>query len=113
VDSEEVNAFALPGGKIFVYSGILEKMGSYKELTALLGHEISHVTNRHSLKSMSRNVASSLVLSSVFGDAGGLSVNLISKVNEFKSLDYSRDLETEADNEGLQVMLDNKVDPQG
>ncbi|MBL7931094.1 MAG: M48 family metallopeptidase [Bacteroidia bacterium] len=113
VESEEVNAFALPGGKIFVYSGILEKMDSYKELTALLGHEISHVTNRHSLKAMSRGVASSLVLSSVFGDAGGLSVNLISKVNEFKSLDYSRDLETEADNEGLQVMLDNEVDPQG
>lgn len=113
VESEEVNAFALPGGRIFVYSGILEKMDSYKELTALLGHEISHVTNRHSLKSMSRGVASNIVLSSVFGDAGGLSVNLISKVNEFKSLDYSRDLETEADNEGLQVMLDNKVDPQG
>lgn len=113
VESEEINAFALPGGKIFVYSGILEKMDSYQELTALLGHEISHVTNRHSLKSMSRGVASSLVLSSVFGDAGGLSVNLISKVNEFKSLDYSRELETEADNAGLQVMLENKVDPQG
>lgn len=113
VESEEVNAFALPGGRIFVYSGILEKMDSYKELTALLGHEISHVINRHSLKAMSRGLASNVVLSSVFGDAGGLSVNLISKVNEFKSLDYSRDLETEADNEGLQVMLDNKVDPQG
>lgn len=113
IESVEVNAFALPGGKIFVYSGILKQMQSYPELVALLGHEISHVTNRHSLKSMSRTAASSLVLSSVFGDSGGLSVDLISKVNEFKSLHYSRELETEADNAGLLVMVNNKVNPQG
>ncbi len=113
IESEEVNAFALPGGKIFVYSGIIERMNSYPELAALLGHEMSHVTNRHSLKSVSRSAASSLVLSSVFGDSGGLSVDLISKVNEFKSLHYSRELETEADQQGLKLMVENKIDPQG
>jgi predicted Zn-dependent protease len=54
-----------------------------------------------------------LVLSAFFGDVSGLSSGILSQVNRFKSLDYSRELETEADNNGLQIMLKNKVDPKG
>ena len=76
--SDQINAFALPGGKIFVYSGIIEKMKSYEELVALLSHESSHVTHRHSLKSMSRSAAGSIVVATVFGDVGEISAGLIS-----------------------------------
>lgn len=113
IESRDINAFALPGGNIFVYSGILDKMNSYEELVALLGHEVTHVTNRHSLKSICRNAASSIAISSMFGDAGGVSSVILAQANEFKQLDYSRDLETEADDNGLQIMVNNKVNPKG
>jgi len=113
IESKEINAFALPGGKIFVYSGILDKMNSYEELLALLGHEVTHVIKRHSLKSICRSAATGIAISSVFGDVHGVSSVILSKANEFKQLDYSRDLETEADDNGLQIMLENKVSPKG
>lgn len=113
IRSDEINAFALPGGRIFVYSGIIEKMKSYEELVALLSHESSHVTHRHSLKSMSRSAASSIVIATVFGDVGQVSAGLISKADEIRQLGYSRELETEADIEGLKTMAKNKVSGEG
>ena len=113
IRSNEINAFALPGGRIFVYSGIIEKMKSYEELVALLSHESSHVTHRHSLKSMSRSAAGSIVVATVFGDVGEISAGLISKADEFRQLGYSRELETEADTEGLKTMVNNRVSGYG
>lgn len=113
IRSTEINAFALPGGRIFVYSGIIQKMQSYEELVALLSHESSHVSNRHSLKSMSRSAASSIVIATVFGDVGEVSAGLLSKADEFRQLGYSRELETEADIEGLKTMVNNKVSGSG
>ena len=55
-------------------------------------------------------MASAILISMMFGDMGSW---LISKADEFKQLDYSRELETEADNNGLRIMLENKVDPKG
>jgi beta-barrel assembly-enhancing protease len=113
IQSKEINAFALPGGKIFIYSGIIEKMHSHEELVALLGHEVTHVVNQHSLKSMFRTAASSLLIAALFGDISGISAGVLTQANEFKQLSYSRDLETEADNNGFQLMLNNKVNPKG
>jgi beta-barrel assembly-enhancing protease len=113
ITSEEINAFALPGGKIFVYSGIIEKMETYEELVALLGHEVTHVSNRHSLKSICRSAASSIVIASLFGDVTGISSGILSQADQFKQLDYSRELETEADNNGLNIMIQNKISPEG
>ena len=113
IESEEINAFALPGGKIFIYSGIIEKMDSYEELVALLGHEVTHVVNRHSLKSICRSAATSIVIASLFGDVTGISSGILSQADQFKQLNYSRELETEADDNGLDVMVQNKVSPKG
>lgn len=111
--SPELNAFALPGGKVFIYTGMLEKLNSYEELAALLGHEVSHVTRRHSLKTILRQVAGGIVLSTLLGDFSEISAWILSKADEFKQLDYSRELETEADNEGYVLMLKAGVDPNG
>lgn len=113
VRSNEINAFALPGGHIVVYTGILEKMDSYEEFAALLGHEITHVTNRHSLRSILRTAASSVLIATLFGDISGVSSAVLQQADEFKQLDYSRELETEADNNGLDLMVRNKVNPEG
>jgi len=113
INSKEINAFAVPGGRIFVYSGILKQMNSYEELVALLGHEVTHVVNRHSLKSICRSAATGIVVASVFGDITGISSGVISQAEQFKQLDYSRDLETEADVNGVAIMVQNKIDPKG
>jgi beta-barrel assembly-enhancing protease len=113
LESKDINAFALPGGKIFIYSSIIEKMQSYEELVALLGHEVTHVVNRHSLKSICRSAATNIVIANLFGDVNSVSYGIVSQAEQFKQLDYSRDLEIEADNNGLQIMVENKVNPKG
>ena len=110
IPSAEINAFALPGGKIFVYSGLLKKMDDYGQLAALLGHEVSHVTERHALRQMFNNMASGLIISLFFGD---FSAAVLSQAEQFRELDYSRDLETEADLKGLDLMVKNQVSPGG
>lgn len=113
LESKDINAIAAPGGKIIIYSAILEKMTSAEELAALLGHELTHINQRHSLKSICRALASNIVLSAMLGNAGGISSSILSQVDQFKSLNYSRELETEADLQGLHWMLANNINPNG
>lgn len=113
VKSNTVNAYALPGGEIVVYSGILEKMDSYESLVALLAHESSHVNERHTLRSLLRSAANSIIISIVFGDVTGTSGALAGNIENLNGLHYSRSLEREADNEGMQLMLANNVDISG
>jgi len=113
LESEEINAFAVPGGKIFIYGGIVEGMESYEELVALIGHELTHVEKQHSLKSICRSLASGLVITTMFGDITGISSAVVAQADQFKQLSYSRELEMEADNAGFDWMLKNKVNPRG
>lgn len=113
INSETVNAFALPGGQIFVYSGIIDKMKNYNELVALLSHEITHVTHQHSLKSLGRSAATSIFISGLFGDISGISAGILDQANQLKQLRYSRELETEADQHGVDFMVKYKVSPEG
>jgi beta-barrel assembly-enhancing protease len=111
--SDEINAFAVPGGNIFIYSGLLGKMTSYEELVALLGHEVTHVVRRHSLRSLFSRATTGIVISAMLGNSGGFGQWAVSQADELKQLDYSRELETEADNYGLGIMSNNDVDPAG
>jgi Zn-dependent protease with chaperone function len=113
LDEKEVNAFAIPGGHIIVYKGILQKMNRPEELVALLGHESSHVNERHSLQNMLQDLTGGFMLSIVFGDLGSLGGSIAGKANTLRSLSYSRGLEKEADEQGMQRMLKNDVDPRG
>lgn len=108
-----VNAFALPGGHIVVYQGILRKMETPGELVALLGHEASHVNERHSLRNILQELTGSFMLSLVFGDLGSIGGGIASQANKLRGLSYSRKLEEEADEEGMKRMLQNRVDPNG
>jgi beta-barrel assembly-enhancing protease len=113
VDLDMVNAFAVPGGNIVVFNGILEKMKHGEELAALLAHEASHVELRHSTKSMFRSLANYLFISLVFYDVNAIASILIDNANMLAHLSYSRNLEQEADKNGLNLMADRKINPQG
>ena len=113
VESDMVNAFALPGGFIVVFSGILDIMEDENELAALLAHEASHINGRHSLRIISRDLAMYVLLASLTGDVGGFSSVLIENSNLISSLSFSREFEKEADLEGLNLMIEAEIDPNG
>ena len=107
---ETVNAFALPGGEIVVYKGLISHMNKPDQLAALLAHEASHVQYRHSLNNLADNIMWSLVLMTITGD-GGMGAVLAQQGNELRSLSYSRDLETQADTAGLNLLCKNGIHP--
>ena len=113
VNSEIVNAFALPGGNIVVYSALLNELKTYPELAALLGHEFTHVNNKHSTKSIFRQMGSRVFLGLLFGKFGSVTSVMIDQADKFKSLTYSRALEKEADMNGLEILRERKIDPEG
>jgi Zn-dependent protease with chaperone function len=113
VKSEQVNAFALPGGNIVVFDAILEKIKSPEELVALLSHEATHVKERHSLKGLARNLAGSMVVSVIIGDMTTIGNIMVSQANNIYQLGFTREMEKEADLEGLEIMYHNKLDPKG
>lgn len=113
VKEDIVNAFALPDGTIVVYSGIVDKMKDYDELVALLGHESSHVNNRHGMKMLCRNLSGYLFISAILGDANGVMAIIGDNVNSLQSLSFSRKFEQEADLEGFKIMTQNQVNPKG
>lgn len=116
VDSPEVNAFALPGGYIYVTRGILAYLNSEAELAAVLGHEIGHVTARHSVQQLSAataaNVGASLLQIFVpqIRNSGGDA--LINTLGGVLLSGYGREHELEADRLGAEYLARTGYDPQ-
>ncbi len=113
VESDQVNAFALPGGFIVVYSGILDIIEDEEELAGLLAHEASHINGRHSLRLMARSLSFYLLLSVVSGDVGGFSSVIVENSNMIGNLSFSRSVEKEADLEGIKLMQQADLNPRG
>ena len=107
IEMLEVNAWAMPGGKMAVYSGIIEKLQlTDDELAAIMGHEIAHALREHSRERASRQAATGVALSvagAVLG-VGDTGVNLANMVaNVTLNLPNSRTQETEADRIGVEL----------
>ncbi len=103
-DSKQVNAFALPGGKIGVYTGLLKVTKNQDQLAAVIGHEVSHVLAGHSAARVSNEMAAQLGVA-VVSSATGLSGDMIGMgANLLLLLPYSRGDESEADVLGQQLM---------
>lgn len=115
VDSAAINAFALPGGYIYLTRGILPFLGSEAELAGVLGHEIGHVTARHAAQQYTRAVggtAGLAVLGILVPKTQGL-VGASSQALGMLFLKYGRDDELEADGLGAQYAVRGKWDPAG
>ncbi len=108
VDSAEINAFALPGGHVYITRGILAYLNSEAELAAVLGHEIGHVTARHSVRQMSAAQGADIALSiaSIFSpvlrNQGVL--NVTGLLGNALLSGYGREHELEADHLGAEYM---------
>ncbi|MDZ4795213.1 MAG: M48 family metallopeptidase [Bacteroidota bacterium] len=113
VNNKVVNAFALPGGRIVVYSALLKEITSYPELAALLSHEFIHINNKHSTKRIFRQLGSKVFLGLLFGRFGTVTNVLVNHADNLKSLKYSRNLEKEADMDGLAILQKREIDPNG
>ena len=113
VKENEVNAFALPGGRIVVFDGIIRKMKTKEELAALLAHEVSHVHYRHSLRNIFRSLGGYLFLSLLLNDINGVVTVLADNSNMLANLTYSRELETEADQKAMAIFKSDGLDLKG
>ena len=115
VDDPVVNAFALPGGFIYVTRGILASMASEAELAGVLGHEIGHVTARHSVSQYTKQMGAQLVLlpTAVLlpAELQGLGGALLGTGFQLLFLKYGRDDERQSDELGLGYMARAGYEP--
>lgn len=116
-DTKTINAFALPGGQVFITLGLLNKLQTEAQLAGVLSHEIGHVLERHAVQQMAKSQ-----LGQMFVFAAGTAANdsnghftdatmVASVVNQMFQLRFSRHDESEADQWGLKLMIQSGFDP--
>lgn len=110
LDTPDVNAFALPGGYIYLTRGILAYLNSEAELAAVLGHEVGHVTARHSVRQYSAATAGQLAAAILLRSAAAQ--DLFNVIGSALLSGYGRDHELEADRLGAQYLARNGYDPE-
>lgn len=98
-----VNAFATLGGNIVIYQGLIDELDSENELAMIIAHEIAHIKNRHPIQSIGRAVSIGISFSLFMGNTVS---NPLEKAGLLTLLNFSRSMETEADNDGL-IALNN------
>jgi predicted Zn-dependent protease len=115
IESKEVNAFALPGGPVFFYTGLLEKMTTEDEIAGVMGHELTHVRKEHWAYSYRDSMKANgiLTIASIFGAPSGL-LQAGAITNEMLlETGFSRKHEKEADEGGFNMMTAAGFNPEG
>ena len=113
VKSDVVNAFALPGGYIVVFTGLMKKAENPEEVAGVLAHELNHVLQRHGLERIVKQLGFVAVVSIVLGNPPGLGGIMKQLGVELMTLKFGRAQETEADLTGLQLLHRAKINPEG
>ena len=114
-DPETINAFALPGGQIFITRGLFSRLENESELAGVLGHEVGHVINRHSAEQMAKGQLGQMLAGAVAvgADDGAGGGQRAAMVNQMMQLKYGRGDESESDSYGMKIMTDAGYDPNG
>jgi predicted Zn-dependent protease len=113
--TKDVNAYCMPGGKIMVYTGLIDQLhATDAELAAVIGHEIAHALREHSRERMSREYAEQIAMAgiAIATGAGDATMQLANQVASVTfTLPHSREQEAEADRIGLELMARAGYDP--
>lgn len=111
-DSQTVNAFALPGGQIFITKALYDRFENEDQLAGVLGHEIGHVRHRHASEHMAKGQLGQSLVGAVTVGAGDYTAGqLAGMVNGMIQMKYGRQDELESDNWGLENMYAAGYDP--
>ena len=113
IDEKKVNAFALPGGYVFVHQGLIAKAESGEEVAGVLAHEMQHVLQRHGMKRIVRHLGVYIVLRMIFGDVAGFVDLAAQGAAKLGNLKYDRSQEDEADMKGCKLLYRAGIDPRG
>jgi len=117
VDSKDINAFAVPGGFIYVNRGLVERAENMSQLAGVLGHEIGHVTRRHSVNQIKKKQGAGILVAAgcvVFRACGSEGVaDAINVTSGIAFAKFSRNDESEADAEGVKTVIRAGIDPNG
>ncbi len=114
IKNAEINAFAIPGGNIYVHTGLIDAADDEAELASVLAHEFGHVVYRHGAENMTRAMNASMLQQLVLGqDAGEISKLLGGILAQGVLTDYSREAELQADSIAVPTLYHAGYDPGG
>lgn len=118
VNSDVVNAFAVPGGYVYVNRGLIERADNMSELAGVLGHEIAHVVERHGVEQMAKAQQANTLTSVLYGVLLQRPPSTVEQVGLQLGggalfAGYSRDAEREADADAVQYLVQRGIDPRG
>jgi Putative Zn-dependent protease, contains TPR repeats len=109
IEKNVLNAFALPGGYIYVYTGLIEFLETESELIGVLGHEIAHSDRRHAVRQFRKSVGVSYLLQATLGNAAYVQ----SFSNQLLNLEFSRNYEKEADEFSVRYLCSSQYHATG
>jgi predicted Zn-dependent protease len=114
IESDQINAFATPGGYVYFYTGILKLMEDESEMAAVLAHEISHVVARHSVQHLQKALGIQLLASVALGEKSAGALGQVTGVLAGLWLNgYGRSYELQADEYGVHYMKEAGYNPDG
>ena len=113
LEDPTLNAFALPGGKMAIHTGLILKAESAEEVLGVMAHEMAHVELQHSMRNLVEMVGLYGIISAVLGDVSGIAAILVNNAPYLMQMKFSRDHEREADAMGFQYLMKANIDPRG
>lgn len=113
-DNRTVNAFALPGGQVFITQALFQRLDSEDQVAGVIGHEIGHVIYRHGAERMAKSgFIQGLIQSVMIGTGGDHSMTQIANViGNYTNMKYGRDQELESDDYGVLMMIESGYNPE-
>jgi len=114
VQDDSVNAFNVPGGLVYVHSGLIEQVDDETEIAAVVAHEIGHGVARHGTERLTRQYGLAVLAGVVLGEEPGVIQQIVAEIVAAGTIArFSREQEFEADELGVQYMNDAGYDPNG
>ncbi|MBP9186797.1 MAG: M48 family metallopeptidase [Bacteroidia bacterium] len=110
LDKDEINAFALPGGHLIIYSGLIQNADNQEELSGVICHEIAHIQLSHVMKKLVKEIGLTALISMTTGNGSGEIIKETAKM--ISSSAFDRSLEKEADIKAVDYLINAKINPE-